>query len=325
MIKGLISVIVPVYKVEAYLEQCIQSIVDQTYQNLEIILVDDGSPDRCPQICDTWSQKDSRVRVIHQKNGGLSAARNAGLDAAHGEYVGFVDSDDYIAPTMYETLFCALQGKSQKMASCLATRVSEQGEVIAPVAEGREAALAPKEALDVCFRERVSNAVWCNLYEYSVWKIQRFPVGEVNEDYPLLIPSIASAAGLVVVRKPLYFYRRRQGSITADGYKLSRNSGFVYKNLFVMKQQLTEYRLLCEKSYAFFAARVSLFMVSSMEKQRRSLDEEGRTLLKKYRALMRENCWQFFVSRDCSLKEKLLYLAAITGTLRLVYKVLYKV
>ena len=92
----LISVIVPVYGVEAYLNQCIDSILAQTHKNLEIILVDDGSPDRCPTICDEYARKDSRVRVIHKKNGGLSDARNAGLEIATGEYIGFVDSDDWI-------------------------------------------------------------------------------------------------------------------------------------------------------------------------------------------------------------------------------------
>lgn len=103
----LISVIVPVYKVERYLEQCIESILHQTYRQLEIILVDDGSPDRCGDICDCYAEQDSRIRVIHQANGGLSCARNAGLAIATGDYIGYVDSDDYLLPTMYEEL---LQG-----------------------------------------------------------------------------------------------------------------------------------------------------------------------------------------------------------------------
>ena len=99
-----ISIIVPVYKVEAYLDRCVQSILNQTFSDFELILVDDGSPDRCGQMCDAYAQGDRRVRVIHKKNGGLSDARNAGIDAARGEYLGFVDSDDEIAPDMYESL-----------------------------------------------------------------------------------------------------------------------------------------------------------------------------------------------------------------------------
>lgn len=98
MQKPLVSVIVPVYKVEDYLDKCVKSIVAQTYENLEIILVDDGSPDNCPSMCDSWAQKDSRIKVIHKENGGVSSARNSALDAAAGDYICFVDSDDFIEP-----------------------------------------------------------------------------------------------------------------------------------------------------------------------------------------------------------------------------------
>ena len=104
----LVSVIVPVYKVEFFLRRCVESILKQTYQNMEIILVDDGSPDRCPQICDSFCRKDTRIRVIHKKNGGLSDARNVGIEAAKGEYLCFVDSDDYIQSTMLEHLVKAV-------------------------------------------------------------------------------------------------------------------------------------------------------------------------------------------------------------------------
>ena len=100
-----ISIIVPVYKVEKYLSRCIKSILRQTFTDFELILVDDGSPDKCPQMCDDWGKKDKRIRVIHKENGGLSSARNAGLRAARGEYIGFVDSDDWIACDMYEILY----------------------------------------------------------------------------------------------------------------------------------------------------------------------------------------------------------------------------
>lgn len=100
-----ISVIVPVYKVENFLDRCVESIVGQTYENLEIILVDDGSPDNCPSMCDKWAEKDRRIKVIHKENGGVSSARNAALDIVSGDYIGFVDSDDWIDPGMYEFLY----------------------------------------------------------------------------------------------------------------------------------------------------------------------------------------------------------------------------
>ena len=103
-----ISVIVPVYKVEPYLKQCVDSIINQTYKNLEIILVDDGSTDNCGKICDEYASKDNRIKVLHIENGGPAVARNAGLDIATGKYIGYVDSDDYIEPDMYETLYNAM-------------------------------------------------------------------------------------------------------------------------------------------------------------------------------------------------------------------------
>ena len=103
-LNSLVSVIVPIYKVEDYLDECVKSIVDQTYKNIEIILVDDGSPDHCPQKCDEWAKNDLRIRVVHKQNGGLSSARNAGLDVAKGEYIAFVDSDDFITPDYVEEM-----------------------------------------------------------------------------------------------------------------------------------------------------------------------------------------------------------------------------
>ena len=102
---SLISVIIPVYKVEKYLSKCVESIINQTYKNLEIILVNDGSPDNCGEICDEYAKKDSRIKVIHKENGGLSDARNAGIEIASGQYIAFVDSDDYIASNMYERMY----------------------------------------------------------------------------------------------------------------------------------------------------------------------------------------------------------------------------
>ena len=114
----LISVIVSAYKAEEYIDKCVESIIHQTYKHLEIILIDDGSPDNCPKICDEWAKKDSRIKVIHKQNGGVSSARNAGIANANGEYIVFVDSDDYIEPKMYERLICAMLNDNSDMAVC---------------------------------------------------------------------------------------------------------------------------------------------------------------------------------------------------------------
>ena len=117
--QSLISVIVPVYKVEQYLDKCVESIVNQTYRNLEIILVDDGSPDNCPAMCDGWAKRDYRIKVIHKANGGLSDARNAGIAVASGEFIGFVDSDDWVAPFFYERLISILIDNDCDISACV--------------------------------------------------------------------------------------------------------------------------------------------------------------------------------------------------------------
>ncbi len=143
----MVSVIVPIYKVEAYLDKCIESILGQTYRDLEIILVDDGSPDRCPAICDAWAEKDSRIKVIHKSNGGLSDARNAGLAAATGELVSFIDSDDWVAPEFIQTLYDAMIRTGAEIAECGTAFVDEEGRVLRLRQAEKELILEPVEAL----------------------------------------------------------------------------------------------------------------------------------------------------------------------------------
>ena len=149
----LISVIVPVYKVEAYLDRCVQSIVDQTYRNLEIILVDDGSPDNCPAMCDAWAEKDSRIRVIHKENGGLSDARNAGMAVTAGEFVGFVDSDDSIAPEMYQMLLERMNADGSDIAACGVEMVFEDGSPARLLTKSGNCILNRDAAMEAVIRE----------------------------------------------------------------------------------------------------------------------------------------------------------------------------
>ena len=120
--EDLISIVIPVYKVEKYLEKCVESVINQTYKNLEILLVNDGSPDNCPKICDEYAQKDNRIKVIHKENGGLSDARNAGIDVATGKYITFIDSDDYISNDYVEYMYNLLKQNNTKKYWCFSKR-----------------------------------------------------------------------------------------------------------------------------------------------------------------------------------------------------------
>ena len=182
----LISVIVPVYKVEPYLQRCVKSIQMQTYKNIEIILVDDGSPDRCPEICDELVANDRRIKVVHKPNGGLSDARNVGMEMAQGEYFCFVDSDDYIQPTMVEKLKVAIEKTGAMLAISNFMTVDESGKRVvdsteSPIIDGCFIVedLLPKIYQKLGWYYIVA---WNKLYHRSLFDNIRFPFGKIHED-----------------------------------------------------------------------------------------------------------------------------------------------
>ena len=222
----LISVIVPVYKVEPYLRRCIDSIISQTYHNLEIILVDDGSPDNCGAICDEYAEKDSRVRVIHKPNGGLSDARNAGLDIMTGDYVAFVDSDDWIEADMYRTLLTQMEhfdadisiggftDDLEKDGSAVVTKVSDYGNT--PFAESNTDAM--RRFL------RTSWAAWDKLYKAELFSGIRYPVGEINEDEAIALQLLSRCRRVCYTNEVYYHYIKRPGggSITTSDFSVKK-------------------------------------------------------------------------------------------------------
>lgn len=208
----LISIIVPVYKVEKYLDKCIASIVNQTYKNLEIILVDDGSPDNCPEICDKWAEKDSRIRVIHQSNMGGGAARNTALDTATGSLIGFVDSDDYIAETMYEYLYSLLKTGAD-IAECDYIKVSDNCETF----NGNETTFSSyttKDAMKAHIQDSIfRQVIWNKLYKKAVIGDIRFPVESKIDDEFFTYRVLGNAKKLIHSDKICYAYRQQNDSI----------------------------------------------------------------------------------------------------------------
>ena len=215
----LITVIIPVYKVEPYLDRCVQSVIDQTYGNLEIILVDDGSPDGCPAICDAWAEKDDRVRVIHQKNGGLSAARNAGLDCMRGEYVAFVDSDDAVENTYIEKMHGAIKTAETKLALC-GVCVIRSDEKPAPVAHDLPPVIDRVSVLRSIGGQSDINILfsvaWNKLYHFSLFSVLRFPVDRIHEDEFIMHHIFHQTPQIAVVPDALYRYYRRDDSIMGE-------------------------------------------------------------------------------------------------------------
>lgn len=210
----LITVVVPIYKVEEYLDECVQSILNQTYHNLEIFLVDDGSPDRCGEMCDTYAEKDSRVKVIHQKNRGLSGARNSAIDIATGEYITFVDSDDYLKEDMVETLYQEVLQYNAEIATAAYESFFEDGSRASNPHDGKIFVYSKEEALDCfLFNDYLTPCVWGKLYSISLWKEVRCPEGKLFEDQFTTYKLIDQCKKVVYDTTPRYYYRKRMGSI----------------------------------------------------------------------------------------------------------------
>ena len=210
-----VSVIVPIYNVEQYLRPCVESIRSQTLTDLEIILVDDGSSDGCPMICDEYATIDPRIRVIHKANGGLSDARNAGLNVVCGDYVGFVDSDDLISPKMYELLYKAMEQSGAQIATCgFVEFCAEPLAFGAILQEPRPAVLNTREAMARLLTDKeIRNYAWDKLYAASLWREVRFPVGKKYEDVGTTYRVFDRADKVVMTTEGLYGYRIREDSI----------------------------------------------------------------------------------------------------------------
>ena len=218
-----ISVIVPIYKVEKYIGKCVESIINQTHSNLEIILVDDGSPDTCGEICDAYAAKDTRVKVIHKENGGLSDARNAGIEVATGDYIGFVDSDDYIHSQMYEKLLGAILEHGADMSICSYECVDEEGEVIT-----RENPIRTEVLSNIAALEKLADPNWwyytiaCDkLYKKKLFDTVRFPKGKIHEDQFTVHELFYACEKIATITDKLYFYLQRNNSIMSTRIGIS--------------------------------------------------------------------------------------------------------
>ena len=214
----MISVIVPVYNVEKYLDRCVKSILSQSFSDFELLLVDDGSPDRCGEMCDEYAKGDSRIKAFHKRNGGLSDARNFGIEKALGEYLMFVDSDDYIHEQMLETLHRLITENDADLAVCSAMDVFE-GKEVTQVREIREFTLNKTESYKYMLRGDGLPSACNKLYKRQTVGEVRFPVGMLYEDgffTPQILKRVEKTA---VTSRPMYYYFRRGDSITTKPFR----------------------------------------------------------------------------------------------------------
>lgn len=212
--KDTISVIIPIYKVEKYLEKCIQSVINQTYTNLQIILVDDGSPDNCGKICDEYSKKDSRIEVIHKANGGISDARNVGISKANGKYITFVDPDDYILKNMYEILYENLIKNNADISICKYKYIKETEKIDYKLDTNNVVVMNKMQAMkELLINKTITNHLWNKLYKKETFDNIQFPTGKKYEDLYVMYLLFEKSSKIVYQDTTKYIYINREQSI----------------------------------------------------------------------------------------------------------------
>ena len=281
----LISVIIPVYKVEQYLDKCVESVVSQTYKNLEIILVDDGSPDNCPAMCDEWAKKDSRIKVIHKKNGGVADARNIGIDNATGDYIAFVDSDDYLDKTMYEKLLiCAMKNNSD-MTMCRYLEVYDSGKLRKVIEKNlfncnssNLASLYVNTGAWVENGELYTNGIhgniWRVLYKKGIINNTRFYLMTYGEDFCFNLLLSRKKPKIAAIDEFLYFYYQRETSVV---HVYNEKSYYAKLQSSKITAKIIEQLLTPEKFCSFkFSQCIQLLVIVSKNKDYKKVLKEYR-------------------------------------------------
>ena len=224
-----ISIIVPVYNVEEYLSNCVESLLNQTFKDFELILVNDGSTDNSLEICKKYKNIDNRIRIVDKNNGGLSSARNAGLDVAKGDYIGFIDSDDYVHPKMYEILYKKIVENNAEISLCNFKKVHNYDKELLKTNENLEQKILTEfmskiEALEKMDEENgvVLIVAWNKLYKRDLFRNLRYRHGAIHEDEFIVHRILYDAKKVIYVKEPLYFYMQRDGSIMNNITKITR-------------------------------------------------------------------------------------------------------
>ncbi len=269
---NLISVIIPVYNVEQQLNTCVESVTSQTYENIEIILVDDGSEDSSGKICDEWKEKDTRIKVLHRKNGGLSAARNTGLDNATGEYIFFLDSDDWIEKETLESLYTAIKKENANVAICGITKDTDgKIEEICYKEEVLTSSQAQEKLYD---EDGWKYVISCSkLYENTIFNDIKFPEGKIHEDEFVVHKIFDRCNKIVTIEKPHYHYIIRNNSITKSKLTVKRLDAIdsmIDRYYFYLETGLNELKkpLLTNVAY-MYGNIVSKFIPRSKEEKQR--------------------------------------------------------
>lgn len=307
----LLTVIVPVYNVEKYLDKCIESIVNQTYQQLEIVLVDDGSTDSSLNICNKWANRDSRIKVIHKENGGLSSARNAGIKLATGDLYTFVDSDDFIELNMYEIMIAALIETKKDIACCgrIVDLWGQKEKEEFAIKEQR--VFSKKEAIkEILLLKDIDVSACDKIYRKEIFKDIIYPEGKISEDAAIIFDILEKTNGIVHVGRSFYHYIFRKNSISKSQYTHKRYDSYMnYKNTYKFIHDF--YPEL--KRYAnIYGTLVCGNLLQSMYEDKKSL-KTYREDYREYKNTFRQGFVSMLFEKKVSIKTKIRLLFIYIG------------
>lgn len=307
----MISIIVPIYNVERFLRKCIESLVAQTYQDIEIILVNDGSPDNCGEICDEYARRDTRIKVIHQRNIGVSAARNAGIDIAKGEYIGFCDPDDFVAPEMYEYLLNAMLTHNADIAACGYDYFSEDYELDNsrkyPIKEDEIMRVQELYSKFADMPPTIRHGVVTKLFKKQLIGEIRFEMNlHSAEDVNFLLDYVDRISSAIFVHRPLYKNVVRMGSATHGGLNIQSLNDSFYVHDRMYAETIQKFPVLKSKAIAFLMDVCTLKYNESKIRSTNSFDEKF--ALKKMRRYLRKKSLTAIFSKHIRWKTKIYYL-----------------
>lgn len=304
---ALISVVVPIYNVEEYLEECINSIINQSYKELEIILVNDGSTDNSGRICENFKKKDDRIICIHQENAGLSEARNAGIDIFKGDYICFVDSDDWIDSIMIELLFNACTQSKASIGCCgriyeIQDKSYSKFDLENPKIYSRDEAIK-----QILVGDTMDVACWDKIYTRDLFQDLRFPKGKIHEDMAIIFNIFLKSNKCVHVGKALYHYRQRPFSITKISF--TKKNLVILENINYINQLLNTYTPLKSSLQAFtFRMTKNLCTIYLNSKH----NAEYILVYKSQIHFLKKNILRICLNRDLRFLDKLSIISIIT-------------
>lgn len=297
----MISVIIPVYNVEQYLNSCINSVISQSYTDFEIILVDDGSTDSSGKMCDEWSKKDSRIKVFHKPNGGLSSARNYGIERASGEYISFLDSDDFISETFFSELISLFSNNPQiDVSACgIKTFIDGKNEYkdFMPCESGL---FSNDNFVSGILAHRISNAVWNKIYKRSIIDSLRFKDGIINEDFPFVVELFSKVKHIASTNRCTYYYRLRPGSITRQLHP--RCCDFVENAYWAQNFIPVHYNHVNDKLIDSYIFQEMIGVVGNIAKY--NYPENTIEAYNKYRKILKRNFFKILFDKNIAIRQR---------------------